>query len=147
MNGNKKIVSSSQSIYPWLTRDMVNGCVRRLRKKSLRDSIKIEDSIKKDNSINTKVLFKSSDYVVPTIANKGGCPKGITNCTKLQLKRKYEEVKEKITILYSAKKKPFKKGNSRSSMTIYYSNMNYIKPYIRLTSTLSSRGHSEKNRS
>ena len=29
MNGDKNIIKNAYLIYPWLTRDMVNGCIRR----------------------------------------------------------------------------------------------------------------------
>ena len=33
MNGNKAIVNSSYLVYLWLTRHMVNGCIRRIKKR------------------------------------------------------------------------------------------------------------------
>ena len=32
INGDKNAMTNNYHIYPWLTRDMVNGCVRRLKK-------------------------------------------------------------------------------------------------------------------
>ena len=62
-NGNKTIINSSYFVYPWLTRDMVNGCVRRIKKRE-------------ETSVAMVPAPLNNEIIIYTSNKKGGLPKG-----------------------------------------------------------------------
>ena len=109
MNGNKDIVTQSRKIYPWLTRDMINGCARRLK---IKENTSINHLINHPSTTNNAVNNQTTTNVEPinTISSKKGRPKGTTIASKLELQNKFEKAKEKITMLYSKKEKTYGRG-------------------------------------
>ena len=91
INGDKKAMANKYHIYPWLTRDMINGCVRRLRKNGKTCGL-------------VGSVYTSQDSEVGDELNKGGRPKGSTTVSKLDIKQKIEAAKNEIVILYKASK-------------------------------------------
>ena len=92
INDDKNAMTNNKyHIHPWLTRDMVNGCVRRLKKHDEKCGL-ISD-------VNTSEDAEEGDEL-----NKGGRPKGSTTVSKLDIKQKIEVAKNEIAILYKASK-------------------------------------------
>ena len=87
INGNLDITNYYQ-VYPWLTRHMVNGCIRRIKKHS--------NDVTDKNTISVTSI---------TIENKiCGRPKGTTTASKLDLEQKIRLAKDKMSILYDSNK-------------------------------------------
>ena len=97
MNGDKNIIKNSYLIYPWLTRDMVNGCIRRSNARNQRSVYRCVALANNDNTGNTS----NNAMVLHTINNKGGRPKGSTTVSKLDIRKKIELAKNQIAILYT----------------------------------------------
>ena len=86
MNGNKAIVNSSYLVYPWLTRHMVNGCIRRIKKREETSVVMVPSS--------------SNNAIVVYTNKKSGRPKGSTEVSKLSLENNIQLAKDRMVILY-----------------------------------------------
>ena len=98
MNGDKNIIKNAYLIYPWLTRDMVNGCIRRSNARNHTSLSRCVALANNDNTENTS----NNAMVLHTINNKRGRPKGSTTVSKLDVRKKIELAKNEIAILYTA---------------------------------------------
>ena len=96
MRGNKDI-TDSYLIYPWLTRHMVNGCIRRMKSKSPKST----DIV----ALNTNdVAISNVTILVDSSIKKGGRPKGSTAASKVDIQNKIELAKDRISIIYKYRK-------------------------------------------
>ena len=91
IRGQNDIVSESLLIYPWLTRHMVNGHVRRLK-------------LKGQSSIATVSVTSNLDILATAAVNSGGRPRGCTAISIIDRNKKIEIAKDRIAILCSAEK-------------------------------------------
>ena len=91
IRGQENIVSESLLIYPWLTRHMVNGHVRRLK-------------LKDQSSIATVSVTSNLDILATAAVNSGGRPRGCTAISILDRDKKIETAKDRIAILCYAEK-------------------------------------------
>ena len=98
MNGDKNIIKNAYLIYPWLIRDMVNGCIRRSNARNHTSLSRCVALANNDNTGNTS----NNAMALHTINNKGGRPKGSTTVSKLDIRKKIELAKDQIAILYTA---------------------------------------------
>ena len=91
-SGAERIIETNKLIYPWLTRDMVYGCLRRLKSKEKRD-------------IETAIVSVTVEDESNATNSSGGRPIGSTNKNiQLSLDLK-DRAKDEMAILYDAKKK------------------------------------------
>ena len=91
IGGQENLVSESQLIYPWLTRHMVNGHIRRLK-------------LKDQSSIATFSVTSNLDILDTAAVNSGGRPRGCTAISIFDRNKKIEIAKDRIAILCSAEK-------------------------------------------
>ena len=95
VSGKKKSLKESTLVYPWLTRHMLNGCVRRLKAKEGETIAPLPSS----DIANTCTTIVLNDDV-----QKGGRPKGTTKVSKLNIDEKKVIAYNEIAKLYSAKR-------------------------------------------
>ena len=96
MCGNKDI-TDSYLIYPWLTRHMVNGCIRRMKINSQKSNEIV--------ALNTNnVALSNVTILVDSSIKKGDQPKGLTAASKVDIQNKIELAKDRISIIYKYRK-------------------------------------------
>ena len=110
IGGDKQVMTISYHIYPWLTRDMVNGCIRRCKKRDQASRVQCVDLATEDTAVvqcvdlATEDTAADSTMVIYNDNNKGGRPKGSTTVSKLDIENKIELAKNEIAILYKTSK-------------------------------------------
>ena len=93
-NGAETIISKATLVYPWLTRDMVYGYLRRMKAKEAKY---IKMAIEKNTNTNSNSLAICN--------NHGGRPEGSTTKQIDYTKTQKEKAIDDISILYAAEKK------------------------------------------
>ena len=91
-SGAQAIIENAKMLYPWITRHIVNGCLRRAKSKIVR-RLTLMDTTQDIQDIS------------PLVDTVGGRPKGSTIKSKLDIEHKKELARNEISKLYFESKR------------------------------------------